>query len=54
MFRQKGVENSTLFFNLPSKSAASKRSESGGWDMLVSVKVQALTEMAAKLPGGYE
>ena len=41
-------------FNLPSKSPASKRSDSGGWDMLVSVRVQALTEMAAKLPGGYE
>jgi|GEM_PF-3891325 len=26
----------------------------GVWDMLVSVRVQALTEMAAKLPEGYE
>jgi len=44
----------TIEFNLPSRSPASKRSESGGWDMLVSVRVQALAEMAAKLPGGYE
>jgi len=43
-----------LEFNLQSKSSASKRSESGGCDLLVSVRVQALTEMAAKLPGGYE
>ena len=30
----------------------SLRLEAG--DLLVSVRVQALTEMAAKLPGGYE
>jgi len=28
--------------------------KAGGWDMLVSVRVQALAEMVAKLPGGYE
>ena len=37
-----------LRFNLQSKSPASKRSESGGWDLLVSAGAQAPAEMAAK------